>query len=312
MKTALIFPGQGSQYIGMGKDFYSKYEASRLIMDNLDEALGRKISKDIFSGDESEIVKTQNAQPAIMATSISIFNALITEKLLPVNSFQCVAGHSLGEYSALVANKSLKFSDSVKLLKVRSKAMQDSMPIGSGGMIAVLGSSNENITNAISKAGQFGKIFIANDNAEGQIVLSGEIDAIDFILSNSKDLGIRKAVKLSVSAPFHCELINSASEIMKLEILNYKFELFSVPLYSNVTSEICNENEIDDLLIKQITSKVRWREIIENMISNKVKNFIEIGPSNVLTGLVKRISKEVNSISISKLEDLDKLDKMVS
>ena len=312
MKTALIFPGQGSQYIGMGKDFYSKYEASRLIMDNLDEALGRKISKDIFSGDESEIVKTQNAQPAIMATSISIFNALITEKLLPVNSFQCVAGHSLGEYSALVANKSLKFSDSVKLLKVRSKAMQDSMPIGSGGMIAVLGSSNENITNAISKAGQFGKIFIANDNAEGQIVLSGEINAIDFILSNSKDLGIRKAVKLSVSAPFHCELIHKASEIMKLEISNYKFELFSVPLYSNVTSEICNENDIADLLIKQITSKVRWREIIENMISNKVKNFIEIGPSNVLTGLVKRISKEVNSISISKLEDLDKLDKMVS
>ena len=310
MKTALIFPGQGSQYIGMGQDFYSKYEVSRQIMDNLDNAIGRELTKEIFTGKETDISKTQNAQPAIMATSISIFCALKDEKLISEKSFQCVAGHSLGEYSALVANNSLQFTDSVKLLKVRSKAMQDSMPLGTGGMIAILGSSEENINNAIKDARNYGKIFIANDNAKGQIVLSGEMNAIDFILSNFKELEIKKAIKLPVSAPFHCDLIYQASEKLEQEISNYKFSKFSVPLYSNVTSSICNEDEISELLVKQITSKVRWREIVENMILNNIENFIEIGPNNVLTGLVKRINRDVNTISISKLEDLDKLAKM--
>ena len=310
MKTALLFPGQGSQYIGMGQDFYSKYEASKLVMDELDDVLERSLSKDIFNGIDTEISKTQNAQPAIMATSISIFNALIAENLLSDNSFQCVAGHSLGEYSALVVNKALAFNDSVKLLRLRSKAMQESMPIGTGGMIAILGTSNDVIDLVLDKAGRYGKIFIANDNAKGQIVLSGELSAIEFIMSNTKELEIRKAVKLPVSAPFHCELINKATNVMKLEISNYTFKSFSVPLYSNVTSEICNENNIAELLIKQITCKVRWREIIQNMTSDGIENFIEIGPNNILTGLVKRISKEVKAISISKLEDLDKLDNM--
>ncbi len=310
MKTALIFPGQGSQYIKMGLDFYSKYSVSRDIYERLDDSIEKNLSKLIFSGEEEELLKTQNSQPAIMATSISIFEALKYENLLDLNTYDCVAGHSLGEYSALVVNQGLKFEDSVRLLKFRSKAMQDSMPVGTGGMIALIGCKEQDATKVIINARKYGKIFMANDNALGQIVLSGEISAIDYISHNSKDLGIRRAIKLPVSAPFHCELITSASKAMSEEISNYLFNSFTVPLYSNVTGEVCNENEIASLLIDQIISKVRWREIVENMIKDGVQNFIEIGPGNVLTNLVKRASKDLAAISISKLEDFDKLENL--
>ena len=310
MKTALIFPGQGSQYIKMGLDFYSKYGVSRDIYERLDDSIEKNLSKLIFSGEEEELLKTQNSQPAIMATSISIFEALKYENLLDINTYDCVAGHSLGEYSALVVNQGLKFEDSVRLLKFRSKAMQDSMPVGSGGMIALIGCKEHDATKVIINAGKYGMIFMANDNALGQIVLSGEISAIDYISHNSKDLGIKRAIKLPVSAPFHCELITSASKAMSEEISNYVFNSFTVPLYSNVTSEVCDENEIASLLIDQIISKVRWREIVENMIKDGVQNFIEIGPGNILTNLVKRASKDLVAISISKLEDFDKLENL--
>ena len=310
MKTALIFPGQGSQYIKMGLDFYSKYGVSRDIYERLDNSIEKNLSKLIFSGEEEELLKTQNSQPAIMATSISIFEALKYENLLDINTYDCVAGHSLGEYSALVVNQGLKFEDSVRLLKFRSKAMQDSMPVGTGGMIALIGCKEHDATKVIINAGKYGKIFMANDNALGQIVLSGEISAIDYISHNSKDLGIKRAIKLPVSAPFHCELITSASQAMSEEISKYVFNSFTVPLYSNVTSEVCNENEIASLLIDQIISKVRWREIVENMIKDGVQNFIEIGPGNILTNLVKRASKDLVAISISKLEDFEKLENL--
>ena len=308
MKTALIFPGQGSQNIGMGYDFYSKYDVSREIFDRLNTAIDRDLSKLIFSGDEKELLQTQNSQPAIMATSIAIFEALKHEKILNKETYACVAGHSLGEYSALVVNNSLKFEDSVKLLKFRSKVMQDSMPIGTGGMIAIIGCSDEVVKKILISANKYGQIFIANDNANGQVVLSGELTAIEYIVSNSKELHIKRAIKLPVSAPFHCELIKKASIEMRKEISNYLFNPFSVPLYSNVTAKVCNDREIAELLINQIISKVRWREIIENMLSDGVTNFIEIGPGNVLTNLVKRASKDIVAISISKLEDLNKLD----
>ncbi len=308
MKTALIFPGQGSQCVGMGHDFYLKYDVSRHIFEKLNIIIERDMSNLIFSGDEKELLKTENSQPAIMATSIAIFEALKFENLLSLDLYCCVAGHSLGEYSALVVNESLKFEESVKLLKFRSKVMQDSMPIGSGGMVALIGCSEEVLANSLISAKNYGQIFIANDNANGQIVLSGETAAIEYILSNSKLLKIKRAIKLPVSAPFHCQLIKSASTAMKKEISEYTFYPFTVPLYSNVTAVKCNEKEIADLLINQIISRVRWREIIENMINDGINNFIEIGPGNVLTNLVKRSSKDVNAISISKLEDLEKLD----
>ncbi len=308
MKTALIFPGQGSQNVGMGYDFYSDFQSSRDIYDQLDKIMGESLANLIFKGEESELAMTENSQPSIMATSIAIFAALKESGKLDDHSFDCVAGHSLGEYSALVANKSLSFKDSLKLLKIRSKAMQKCMPIGTGGMAAIIGGNEEAIAGIISDISSEGKIFIANDNAIGQIVISGEMKAIDYVVANSRKLGFKKAIKLPVSAPFHSEFMMKASMIMKDEINKYSFNAFAVPLYSNVSSLPCNVGEIKQILVDQIIKKVRWREIIANMINDGVERFIEIGPGNVLTNLVKRMSKETISISISKVDDFEKLD----
>ena len=308
MNIALIFPGQGSQYIGMGKDFFDSSEVSRSIFNNLDETMGTNMSELIFNGSEEELSKTTNSQPAIMSVSIAILREINARGLLNNNKIHSVAGHSLGEYSALVANNSLSFKDSVKLLIIRSEAMQKSMPIGTGGMAAVLGQSEKEILLIIEKLKKYGKLFIANDNADGQIVLSGEINAIDHLCENAKSLGAKRAIKLPVSAPFHCELISEASSILKVELEKFSFDQFSYPLYSNVTAEKSDANNVKSLLSKQIVNKVRWRETIQNMIRDKVETFIEIGPSNVLTNLLKRCSKEIKTVSIGKLSDLYKLE----
>jgi len=308
MKTALIFPGQGSQNVGMGYDFYSDFQSSRDIYDQLDKIMGKSLVNLIFKGEESELAMTENSQPSIMATSISIFAALKESGKIDNHSFYCVAGHSLGEYSALVANKSLDFKDSLELLKIRSKAMQESMPVGTGGMAAIIGSTEEDITAIIRDISSEGKVFIANDNAVGQVVISGEMKAIDYIVANSKILGLKRAIKLSVSAPFHCEFMTKASMTLKNEIDKFNFKAFTAPLYSNVTSLPCDEKEIKQILVEQIVKKVRWREIIANMINDGVERFIEIGPGNVLSNLVKRMSKDTISISISKVDDIEKLD----
>ena len=309
MKTALIFPGQGSQYIGMGIEFFENYSESREIYDQLNHTLDRDLTNLIFYGNASELSETQNSQPAIMATSVAIFKALLSENLLPEGSFQAVAGHSLGEYSALVANGGISFNDSVRLLKIRSKAMQDSMPVGTGGMIALIGCEKGIVDDAVKSASEYGKIFLANDNADGQIVLSGEINAIEFISENAKSLNIRRAIKLPVSAPFHCELMRNAAQILQVEINKINFNKFNADLYSNVTSIKCTENEIAQLLIDQVVSIVKWREIMQNMIIDGYSKFIEIGPGNVLTNLIKRTSKNIHAFSISKIEDLEKLEK---
>ena len=308
MKTALIFPGQGSQHIGMGHDCYSAFQSSRDIYDQLDSIMGKSLTNLIFKGEQNELALTENSQPSIMATSIAIFAALEESGKIDERSFDCVAGHSLGEYSALVANKSLNFKDSVELLKIRSRAMQECMPAGTGGMAAIIGGNETKITDIITDISSEGKIFIANDNAAGQTVISGEMKAVEYIVSNVKELGLKKAIKLSVSAPFHCELMMKASSVMQNEIDKFNFNAFTVPLYSNVTSQQCHKEEIRRILVEQIVKKVRWREIIENMLNDGVQRFIEIGPGNVLTNLVKRISKEATSISISKVDDFEKLD----
>ena len=309
MKTALIFPGQGSQYIGMGIEFFESYSESREIYDQLNHTLDRDLTNLIFYGNASELSETQNSQPAIMATSVAIFKALLSENLLPEGSFQAVAGHSLGEYSALVANGGIGFNDSVRLLKIRSKAMQDSMPVGTGGMIALIGCEKDIVDYVVNSASKYGKIYLANDNADGQIVLSGEINAIEFISENAKSLNIRRAIKLPVSAPFHCELMRNAAQILQVEINKINFNKFNADLYSNVTSIKCTENEIAQLLIDQVVSIVKWREIMQNMIIDGYNKFIEIGPGNVLTNLIKRTSKNIHAFSISKIEDLEKLEK---
>lgn len=311
MKTAIIFPGQGSQYVGMGYDFYKKYEASKDIFDRLDTSLQRNLSNLIFKGEISELSKTQNSQPAIMAVSIAILAALKSEKLIQNNSYQAVAGHSLGEYSALVANGSITFEDSAKLLKIRSKAMQESMPIGTGGMVAIIGTNIDSIENILLSASSYGKIFVANDNADGQVVLSGEIEAINFIVNNKRELNIKRAIKLPVTAPFHCELMKNASNVLSSEIKKINFDKFNVPLYSNVTASICSELEIGNLLVQQVVSKVRWRETIQNMIKDGYMRYIEVGPGTVLSNIIKRAAKDSNVFSIEKLEDFEKLESIL-
>ena len=307
MKISLIFPGQGSQFIGMGKDFNDLFPLAKNIYSELDSVLGRSLSNIIFSGSEDELRNTIHSQPSIMATSVAIYKTIIEEGLIEKDSIKCVAGHSLGEYSALVANESLSLKDSIKLLDIRSRAMQESMPIGTGGMAALIGKSLLEVEQLLPEIQKLGKIFIANDNADGQVVLSGEIKAIEFICNNYKEFNIKRAIQLPVSAPFHCELIESASVKLENEISSQKFDNFIFPLYSNVTGEPCNNETIKDLLVRQIVNRVRWRESIENMIKDDVDCFIEIGPGTVLTNLVKRINREVKAISISSVKDLEKI-----
>jgi len=307
MKISLIFPGQGSQFIGMGKDFYDSFTAAKDVFSQLDDTLNRSLSSIIFSGPEQELSNTVNSQPSIMATSVAIYNTIIEENLIDRNLIKCVAGHSLGEYSALVINESLSIKDSIRLLDIRSRAMQESMPIGTGGMVALIGKKLSEVEEILPEMQEFGEIFIANDNAEGQVVLSGEIKPIKFICENYKKFNIKRAIQLPVSAPFHCKLISNASLKLENEIANQKFNNFIFPLYSNVTAEPCNNHTIKNLLVRQIISRVRWRECIENMINDGVDYFIEIGPGNVLTNLIKRINKEVKAISICSVEDLEKI-----
>ena len=306
MKISLIFPGQGSQFVGMGKDFYNSFIEAKDVFSELDYSLNRPLSNVVFSGSEDELSNTINSQPSIMATSIAMYNTIIGEGLLDKDLIACVAGHSLGEYSALVVNESLSIKDSIKLLDIRSRAMQESMPIGTGGMAALIGKTLIEIEEIMPELQKYGKIFIANDNADGQVVLSGEIGAINFICENYKKFKIKRAIKLPVSAPFHCMLINNASIKLENEMANQTFNNFIFPLYSNVTAERCNSGTIKDLLVRQIISRVRWRESVENMIKDGIDCFIEIGPGNVLSNLIKRINKKVKTISIGSVEDLEK------
>ena len=307
MTIALLFPGQGSQFVGMGKDFYNMYDQAKNIYNELDLVLNRPLSDMIFNGIEDEIALTTNSQPAIMATSIAILKSIQHENLINMQEVTFTAGHSLGEYSSLVAVESLDFKDAVKILKVRSKAMQESMPIGTGGMAAIIGASLDKINLIIPELNKIGKIYIANDNAEGQVVLSGEIKVIEHICSHSKDYGIKRAIRLPVSAPFHCELIDSAKLKLQNEIQNYNFKDFKFPLISNVEAKTCTSHEIGEILTNQVISRVRWRETIEYMLNNNVKTFIEIGPGNVLSNIVKRMDKSIIALSISKIEDFSKL-----
>ena len=224
------------------------------VFDELDDTLNRSLSNIVFSGSEEELSNTINSQPSIMATSMAIYNSIIEEGLIDKELIECVAGHSLGEYSALVTNESISIKDSIKLLDVRSRAMQESMPIGTGGMAALIGKTLIEIEEILPELQKYGKIFIANDNADGQVVLSGEISAINFICDKFNEFKIKRAIKLPVSAPFHCDLINNASIKLKNEMTNKIFSNFSFPLYSNVNAEHCNNQTIKDLLVKQIIS----------------------------------------------------------
>ena len=307
MKT-IIFPGQGSQSVGMGQELYKNFDTVKKIFKEADDKLNYPISKIILNGPESELKLTKNTQPAILTISYSIFKLITEEFNNQLKDVKYFAGHSLGEYSALVSSKSLTFSDAIYLLHERGKSMQEAVPEGKGSMLAVMGSNIEDLEKYIIQIGkEKGVCEIANDNSSSQIILSGDklaIDEISKLLKNNK----KKSILLPVSAPFHCSLMRPAAEIMEKKINQTNFKNPSIDIISNVTAEPVKDTEkIKNLLVKQIFSKVRWRESVEFMIKNEVSEFIEIGPGKVLSGLVKRISDKVLSKSINTINDIKSL-----
>ena len=305
---SVIFPGQGSQIVGMGKEFFDKYKLVKSLFKEADEVLGISLSKIILEDPKEELDLTINTQPAIFLVSYSIFNVIKKEFNINLNEAKYFAGHSLGEYSALSSAGYLSFSETIKLLRIRGEAMQNAVPKGEGGMVVVLGSTVENIENILEENKKNFISEIANDNSDGQIVLSGKNIDLNKLIEVLK-LNNIKNMKLPVSAPFHCKLMKNATEIMKKEIEKIIFQESKNVLISNVTAdEISNKDELKKLLISQIENRVRWRESIINMIDKNVNHFIEIGPGKVLSGLVKRIDKNVKINTINCKDDIENLN----
>ncbi len=296
---SVIFPGQGSQSVAMGKELHENYDVVKSLFKEADEALNMHLSKIILEGPKDELDLTVNTQPAIFLISYSIFQIIKNETNINLNKARFFAGHSLGEYSAIACAGYLDFKDTIKILRIRGNAMQNSVPKGEGGMIAVLGSTIDKIENILKENQNDFFVEIANDNSEGQIVISGKIDDLNKFSSLLKQKKI-KNIRLPVSAPFHCSMMDEASNIMAQELSKLKFKKGSNSLISNITAnEIFNADELKDLLVKQIKNRVRWRESVIYMINKGVNQFIEIGPGKVLSGLVKRINKEVEVNSIN-------------
>ena len=304
---SVIFPGQGSQIVGMGKEFYDKFNIVKELFKQADDILNFSISKVILEGPKEELDLTANTQPAIFLISYSIFNIAKNEFKLDLNKAKYFAGHSLGEYSALSCAGYLDFSDTLKILRIRGDAMQNSVPNGQGGMVAVLGSTVDVVEKILSENKENIKAQIANDNSQGQIVLSGKTEDLEKLILILKDNSI-KNIKLPVSAPFHCDLMNNATKIMTEELNKLNFKKGHNKLISNVTAnEIRDLNELKNLLIKQIENRVRWRESVINMIEHGINHFIEIGPGKVLSGLVKRINRDVKIDTVNDQSDIESL-----
>ena len=305
---SVIFPGQGSQIVGMGKEFYTKFDTVKKLFNDADEILGFSISNLILEGPKDKLDLTENTQPAIFLVGYSIFQLLKKEFNIDLNKANFFAGHSLGEYTALASANALSFSDTLRILKIRGNAMQSAVPKGEGGMVAVLGSEIEKIEKIIEENKNKYECFIANDNSNGQLVVSGNNNEIEKFILDLKSNSI-KNIKLSVSAPFHCKLMKKATDIMTKEITKLEFKDPKNILISNVTGkEVTSSSLLKDLLIKQIESRVRWRESVMLMINNGINKFIEIGPGKVLSGLIKRIDKNVKVSAINNEEDIKLID----
>ena len=304
---SVIFPGQGSQIVGMGKEFFEKHEIVKKLFKEADEILEFNLSKLILEGPKEELDLTANTQPAIFLISYSIFQVVKKDFNINLNNAKYFAGHSLGEYSALSCAGYLNFSETIKILRVRGHAMQNSMPKGEGSMLAILGSTIEEVEKILKDNQNNFEAQVSNDNSVGQIVISGKARDLQICSEFLKEKKI-KNIKLPVSAPFHCSLMNKATEVMSKELLKIDFKESKNILISNVTAEeISNINDLKSLLISQIEKRVRWRESILYMINRGVNQFIEIGPGKVLSGLIKRINKDVKISSINNQSDIESL-----
>ena len=303
---AVLFPGQGSQYVGMGSDFYEKFDLVKKIFETVDKTLGFSLSHIILNGPEEKLKLTQNTQPAIMAIGVSIFNVLKNHFDLNLNNAKFFAGHSLGEYTALVCAGSLTLEKATYLLHERGKSMQEAVAPGQGAMIAILGMTIDDVQKEINLLPKKEICEIANDNSNTQVVVSGEKMVIEILSENLKRKK-KKGILLPVSAPFHCSLMKKAAENMEDKIKNTNFSKPIPSIISNVTAkEETDVNKIKPLLVDQITSKVRWRESVEYMIKQGVVDFLEIGPGKVLSGLVKKMNKDVKISNINFVEDITK------
>jgi len=301
---SVIFPGQGSQIVGMGRDLHSKFDTVKKYFDEADKILDFSISSLILEGPKNQLDLTENTQPAIFLVGYSIFQLLKNEFKIDLNKANFFAGHSLGEYTALASADVLSFSETLKILKIRGNAMQRAVPKGQGGMVAVLGSDIKQIEKILEENKDKYECFIANDNSNGQLVVSGNINNVDKFILDLKSNSI-KNIKLPVSAPFHCKLMKKATDIMTKEITKLEFKDPKNILISNVTGEeVTNPSLLKDLLIRQIESRVRWRESVMFMINKGVNKFIEIGPGKVLSGLIKRIDKNIKVSAINNEEDI--------
>ena len=304
--NAILFPGQGSQVVGMGSEFFNNFDIVKKIFQEADEKLNYKISKIILEGPQDQLSLTQNTQPAILTVSYAIFSILKKEFNFDFNSTKFFAGHSLGEYSALVCSDSLNFQDALYLLFERGKSMQEAVPVGKGKMIAVLGLNIDQLSDFIKKIKTKGVCEIANDNANGQTIVSGNIEGIDNLEKTLKENKI-KFIPLNVSAPFHCSLMKPAATKMEGKIKSINFKKPNFDIICNVNSKPENNPEkLKELLVDQIFSTVRWRESLIRMSNEKVSNFIEIGPGKVLSGMVKRTIKDINCFSINSINDMKK------
>lgn len=304
---AFLFPGQGSQAIGMGREFYDNFRCAKDVFQEVDEALKQNLTKIIFEGPEADLVLTENAQPALMTVSLAVMRVLEKEGGIDLSqTASYVAGHSLGQYSALCAAGGLSLSQTAQLLKIRGQAMQRAVPLGQGAMAALLGLELPAVETIIQEAAQGQICEIANDNSPGQIVISGHREAIERAVDLSKDHGAKRSVILNVSAPFHCALMEPARLAMKeaLEAVNIKDPL--VPLLDNVSAESVQSGEaLRTLLVEQVTGRVRWRESILKMAAKGVTTTIEIGAGKVLTGLSKRITPTLEAFSLNTPYDMD-------
>lgn len=305
MTRAFIFPGQGSQSVSMGKDLYDAFPEAREVFEEVDESLSRKLSKIIFEGPESDLNLTENTQPALMAVSMAVVRVLEKQEGIHLGqACMFVAGHSLGEYSALTAAGSMQLSQTAKLLKLRGESMQKAVPVGVGAMAAILGPSFEEVKQIAKDSGSE----VANDNSVGQVVISGKKENVETAIALATERGAKRALLLPVSAPFHCSLMQPAADAMAYALEGTEIMAPSVPVVSNVTAQGVNEPaEIRSLLVQQITGMVRWRESVLWMKEQGIDEMIELGAGKVLNGLVKRIDKDIAVESISTPAQIEAL-----
>ena len=304
MTKSIVFPGQGSQYLGMGKHLYDNFSVSKRVFEEVDDALDFKLTEIIFGDEVNKLNLTENTQPAIMAVSIATLEALKKEKGVKIKDFKFCAGHSLGEYSALVAAESIKLDDAAKILKKRGQAMQNAVPIGHGAMAAILNIEVNQLEKFIQE-NNFSSIEISNDNCPGQCVISGKKEEIDSFVTLIKNKLKKKAISLPVSAPFHCKMMKSAADELQNFLKQFEIKDTTIPIVSNVSvSPVNKSSEIEQLLISCVYNRVRWREIVEFFNKNNILESIECGPGKALTNMFKRFEFNIKCVKVDNIEDL--------